>query len=87
RIRNTGDPAVYHMEARETLPPGMEYVPGTTRWRKGAGPWQNGRDPTITGNIWTGYTLKWTEEEVPGLAELRSRQTLEIEFLRAEILK
>ncbi|MCX7844549.1 MAG: hypothetical protein N2507_04350, partial [Candidatus Bipolaricaulota bacterium] len=80
RIRNTGDPAVYRLVVRETLPPGMEYVSGTTRWRKGAGAWQAGADPTITGSPWTGYTLEWTESAVPGLAELRARQTLEIEF-------
>lgn len=75
RIRNTGDPAVYSLVARETLPLGVLYVPGTTRWRKGTGPWQPGGDPTILGS-----TLEWTELEVPGLSELRSRETLEIEF-------
>ncbi|MCR4392674.1 MAG: hypothetical protein NUV94_07975, partial [Candidatus Acetothermia bacterium] len=75
RIRNTGDPAVYSLVARETLPAGILYVPGTTRWRKGSDPWQVGGDPTIVG-----ATLEWTELEVAGLAELRSRETLEIEF-------
>ncbi len=80
RIRNAGDPAVYELVVREALPPGIEYVAGTTRWRKGSGSWQSGSDPTFSGDIWSGYTLEWTETEVPGLAELRSRQTLEIEF-------
>ena len=80
RIRNTGDPAVYQLVVRETLPPGLEYVEGTTRWRKGTGPYNAGDDPAISGDIRSGYTLEWTVTEIPGLAELRSRETLEIEF-------
>ncbi|MBC7222544.1 DUF11 domain-containing protein [Candidatus Bipolaricaulota bacterium] len=79
RIRNSGDPAVYDLVVRETLPPGIAYVPGSTRWRKG-GDWQAGGDPAITGDILSGYTLEWTQIEIPGAAELRSRENLEIEF-------
>ncbi len=79
-IRNAGDPAVYKLVVEETLPPGLEYVPGSTLWWKSGGSWSSGSDPQITGDIFTGYTLTWTKDEIPGLDELRSRQNLEIQF-------
>ncbi len=79
-IRNAGDPAVYHLVAEQTLPPGLEYVPGSSQWRKGGGSWSSGGEPQITGSLDTGYTLVWTESEITGLDDLRSRVTLEIEF-------
>ncbi|MBC7318661.1 DUF11 domain-containing protein, partial [Candidatus Bipolaricaulota bacterium] len=79
-IRNAGDPAVYHLVVEQTLPPGLEYVSGSTQWRKGDGTWTAGGDPQVVGDIYTGYTLTWTESEISGLDELRSRVTLEIQF-------
>ncbi|HEU68943.1 MAG TPA: DUF11 domain-containing protein, partial [Candidatus Acetothermia bacterium] len=73
-IRNTGDPAVYELVVEQTLPPGLQYVPGSTQWQKSGGGWTSGSDPQITGDISTGYTLTWTENEISGLGELCSRQ-------------
>ncbi|MGQ9700557.1 MAG: CARDB domain-containing protein [Candidatus Bipolaricaulaceae bacterium] len=79
-IRNTGDPAVYRLVVEENLPPGLEYISGSTQWRKSGGTWNPGGDPQISGDLLSGYTLTWTEAEIAGLEELRSRNTLEIEF-------
>ena len=79
-IRNAGDPAVYELRVEQTLPPGLEYVSGSTQWRKSGGSWSSGSDPVITGSPLVGYTLTWTKNEIPGLDELRSRQNLEIQF-------
>lgn len=79
-IRNAGDPAVYELVVEQTLPPGLEYVAGSTQWRKSGGSWASGSDPQITGDLYTGYTLTWTKNEILGLGELRSRQNLEIRF-------
>lgn len=79
-IRNAGDPAVYQLVATQTLPPGLAYLSGTTQWRKGGGSWASGGDPTITGDPAVGCTLEWTQNEIPGMDELRSRTTLEIQF-------
>jgi uncharacterized repeat protein (TIGR01451 family) len=76
RIRNSGDPAVYNIVATETLPAGVQYVMGSTQWRIGSGAWISGLDPMGAG---TGV-LTWTSDQVPGLAELLARQTLEIRF-------
>ncbi|MGQ9734128.1 MAG: CARDB domain-containing protein [Candidatus Bipolaricaulia bacterium] len=79
-IKNAGDSAVYDLEASETLPSGISYVSGSTQWRKEGGPWTSGSDPLIGGS-----TLTWTENEVPGLAELGAREKIEIQFnIRAE---
>jgi uncharacterized repeat protein (TIGR01451 family) len=79
-IRNAGDPAVYDLQVQQTLPPGLQYVSGSTLWRKGGGSWSSGSDPVITGDPSVGCTLTWTKNEIPGLDELRSRQNLEIKF-------
>ncbi|MDH7505830.1 MAG: CARDB domain-containing protein [Candidatus Acetothermia bacterium] len=74
-IKNAGDSAVYELEASETLPSGISYVPGSTQWRKGSAPWTPGSDPAIAGS-----TLTWTRDEISGLAELRARETIETQF-------
>jgi len=79
-IRNAGDPAVYELQVQQTLPPGLEYIPGTTQWRKDGGSWTSGGDPIIMGDVNTGYILTWTQTEISGLEELLSRSTLEIQF-------
>lgn len=79
-VRNAGDPAVYDLVAEATLPFGISYVSGSTEWRKSGGSWAAAGDPVILGS-----TLTWTKDEASGLAELRSRQTLDLRFqIRAD---
>ncbi|MEW6216262.1 MAG: CARDB domain-containing protein, partial [Candidatus Bipolaricaulota bacterium] len=79
-VRNAGDPAVYDLAAEATLPFGISYVSGSTEWRKSGGSWAAAEDPDILGS-----TLTWTRDEASGLAELRSRQTLDLRFqIRAD---
>ncbi len=79
-VRNAGDPAVYDLVAEATLPLGISYVSGSAEWRKSGGSWAAAGDPVILGS-----TLTWTKDEVMGLAELRSRQTLDLRFqIRAD---
>ena len=79
-IRNAGDPAVYDLVAEVTLPAGINYVPASSEWRKNGGSWAAAGDPLIVGS-----TLTWTKDEASGLAELRSRQTLDLRFqIRAD---
>lgn len=76
RIRNSGDPAVYNIVARQILPEGIAYVPGTTEWRVvNVIDWVSGGEPSISNG-----ELTWTQDEIDGLEELRSRRTLEIRF-------
>ena len=79
-VRNAGDPTVYHLVDRMVLPPGIEYVPGSTEWQVDGGTWNSGGDPTITGDINTGYTLEWDENAVSGLASLDGGSTIVVRF-------
>lgn len=79
-IRNVGTPAVYSLVARETMPAGLAYVPGSTQWRIDGGVWTVGGDPTITGSLATGYILQWMDIQIVGLTALLSLTTIEIRF-------
>ncbi|HIQ00631.1 MAG TPA: DUF11 domain-containing protein [Anaerolineales bacterium] len=79
-IRNAGDPTAYDLVARMVLPPGLDYVSGSTEWRVDGGGWNTGGDPTTSGDIGTGYTLEWDEIDVAGLSELPGDSTIELRY-------
>ena len=77
-IRNPGQLACYNLQVTETLPAGLPYVPGSTRWRLNGGAW-NGPNAAYDPNP-TNSPLVWTDTEIPGLAAVVPGDTIEIEF-------
>ncbi|MBT7000504.1 MAG: DUF11 domain-containing protein, partial [Prolixibacteraceae bacterium] len=77
-VKNAGQIYTYNLQVTETLPVGLSYVGGTTKWRLNGGGW-NG--PNI---IWdpspTTSPLVWTSAEIPELASLSPGDIIEIEF-------
>ncbi len=77
-LRNAGQAAAYTLLATATLPAGLTYVSGSTRWRLNSGGWNGPHvdyDPSPTTS-----PLVWTKTQIPGLASLDPGSTLEIEF-------
>ncbi|MEW6366480.1 MAG: CARDB domain-containing protein [Acidobacteriota bacterium] len=77
-VKNAGQTTTYNVQLTETLPAGLLYVSGTTRWRLNGGAW-NGPDPAYDPDPTTSPIL-WTPAEIPGLAELDAGDTVEIDY-------
>ncbi|MBP7867408.1 MAG: Ig-like domain repeat protein [Acidobacteria bacterium] len=76
-LRNAGQATCYNAQVTDTLPAGLLYTPGTTRWRLNAGAW-NGPNAAYDPNP-TVSPLRWTSSEIPAMAVLNPGDTLEIE--------
>ena len=77
-LRNAGQVTCYNLQVTETLPAGLLYVTGTTRWRLNSGVW-NG--PNVAYDpVPTTSPLVWTKTQIPGLATSNPGDTIEIEF-------
>ncbi len=77
-LRNAGQVTTYNQVVNATLPDGLIYVPGTTRWRFNGGAWNGpaaGYDPDPASS-----PLQWSSAQIPDLAQLMPGDTLEIEF-------
>jgi uncharacterized repeat protein (TIGR01451 family) len=77
-LRNAGQATVYNAQATVTLPAGLTYVPGSTRWRLNGGGWNGPNvayDPSPTVS-----PLRWTSTQIAGLATLAPGDTLEIDY-------
>ena len=77
-LRNAGQIFTYNLQVTETLPPGLLYISGSTRWRHNGGPWNGPNviyDPSPTTS-----PLVWTSTEIPILASAAPGDTIEIEF-------
>ena len=77
-LRNAGQTTNYNSQVTVTLPAGLLYPSGTTRWRLNSGAWNGPHvdydpNPTIS-------PLKWTKNEISGLAALDPGDAVEIEF-------
>jgi len=77
-LRNSGQTHVYNLRVTETLPAGMLYVAGTTRWNLNGGTW-NGPNAAYDPNPAVS-PLQWTSTEITDLADLAPGDTLTIEF-------
>ncbi len=77
-LRNAGQTACYNGQVTETLPAGLRYVSGTTRWRVNGGAW-NGPDAAYDPNP-TVSPLRWTATGIPGLAVLNPGDTLDVDY-------
>ncbi|MCK4760807.1 MAG: DUF11 domain-containing protein [Candidatus Aminicenantes bacterium] len=77
-LRNAGQTTCYNLQISEALPPGLTYVPGTTRWQVNGTGW-NGPAPVYDPNP-TASPLIWTTSEIPGLAVSDPGDTIDIEF-------
>jgi len=75
-IRNAGQTACYNVQVTETLPPGLPFQSGSTRWRLNSGGW-NGPDAAYNPNP-TVSPLVWSKNEIPALASLDPGDTMEI---------
>ncbi len=77
-VRNAGQTTCYNVELTETLPTGLVYVSGSTRWRVNGGAWNGPHmdyDPDSINS-----PLRWTKAEIPALAALVSGDTVELDF-------
>jgi len=77
-LRNAGQTTNYDLQATVTLPSGLSYVSGSTRWRLNGGPW-SGPAGTYDPNPTTS-PLAWTSTEMPALASLDPGDQIEIEY-------
>jgi uncharacterized repeat protein (TIGR01451 family) len=77
-LRNAGQVTVYDLEITETLPGGMLYESGSTRWRINEGVW-NGPNASYDPNPTTS-PLVWSSTEIAGLASMEPGDKIEIEF-------
>ncbi|TFG85653.1 MAG: DUF11 domain-containing protein, partial [Chromatiales bacterium] len=77
-LKNAGQTTCYNLEITETLPAGLTYVSGTTRWRLNSGAWNGPNaayDPSPTTS-----PLRWTSTEIPGLATANPGDVIEIDY-------
>jgi len=77
-LRNAGQVTCYNLQVTETLPPNLNYVAGSTRWRLNGGAW-NGPDAAYDPSPVTS-PLVWTSTEIAGLGSADPGDTIEIEF-------
>ncbi len=77
-LRNAGQTTAYNSQLTATLPAGLLYTSGSTRWRLNSGAW-NGPHVDYDPNPAVS-PLVWTKSEIPGLAVLNPGDTIEIEF-------
>jgi len=77
-LRNAGQTTCYNLQITETLPAGLTYIPGTTRWRKNGGAW-NGPNAAFDPNP-TVSPLVWTSSQISGLSVANPGDTIEIQY-------
>ncbi len=77
-LRNAGQTTCYNLQITETLPAGLGYVPGSTRWRLNGGGW-NGPNAAYDPNPTTS-PIVWRSAQIPALASIDPGDTIEIEF-------
>ncbi len=81
-LKNAGQIFTYNLQVTETLPAGLTYVPGSTRWRATVGgvvgAW-NGPNAAFDPSPTTS-PLVWTSTEIPQLASAAPGDIIEIEF-------
>ena len=77
-LKNAGQTTCYNLQVTETLPTGLLYVSGSTRWRLNGGSW-NGPNAAYDPNP-TVSPLKWTSTQIPGLATSDPGDTIEIDY-------
>ena len=77
-VRNAGQTTCYDVQLTETLPSGLVYVSGSTRYRVNSGGWI-GPDPAHDPNP-ANSPLVWTSSEIPALAALDPGDTVELDF-------
>ncbi|MBN2834398.1 MAG: DUF11 domain-containing protein [Candidatus Delongbacteria bacterium] len=74
-IRNTGHVSLYNLQVKETIPNGMNYKIGSSKWSL------NGVDKGVCGNPTIATTnLTWTSNEISDLSELKTDETIIISF-------
>lgn len=82
-IKNSGQITAYNFDIQETFPAGLLYVANSTRWRLytgGAwGSW-NGPSAGLYNPNPAISPIRWTKNEIPGLATLQPGERIEIEF-------
>jgi len=77
-LKNAGQTTCYELQVTETLPPGLLYVSGSTRWQLNSEGWNGPNaayDPSPTAS-----PLVWTSTEIAALASVDPGDTIEIEF-------
>ena len=77
-LKNSGQTTCYNLQLTATLPAGLLYIPGTTRWRLNGGGWNGPNaayDPSPTVS-----PLQWTSTQISGLATLNPGDTIEVEY-------
>jgi uncharacterized repeat protein (TIGR01451 family) len=77
-LRNAGQTTCYNLQLSESLPAGLLYIPGSTRWRLNGGGW-NGPDAAYDPSPATS-PIAWTSTQIPGLAVADPGDTIELEF-------
>jgi len=77
-LKNAGQTTCYNLQITETLPAGLLYVTGSTRWRLNGGGW-NGPNAAYDPNP-TVSPLNWTKTEIPGLATSNPGDVIEIDY-------
>ena len=77
-LKNAGQTTCYNLQITETLPVGLTYVSGTTRWRLNGGAW-NGPNAAYDPSPITS-PLQWTRTEIAGLATANPGDVIEIEY-------
>ena len=77
-VKNAGQTTVYNVVLNQSLPVGMSFVAGSTRWRLNGGAWNGpgaGYDPNPATS-----PLEWSSAEISGLASLSPGDVLQIEY-------
>ncbi|MCS7061955.1 MAG: hypothetical protein RMN25_12440, partial [Anaerolineae bacterium] len=86
-VRNGGLLTVYDARITQTLPPGVNYVPGSTQYVTGTGAtpplvgWVPGGEPQVITGSW-GIHLVWTTTQIADLQTIPPRSTV---FLRFDV--
>ena len=77
-FKNVGQTTCYNLQITETLPSGLTYIDGSTRWRLNSGAW-NG--PNASYNPFgTTSPIVWTGTEIPALRSLSPGDEIEVEL-------
>jgi len=79
-LRNAGQTTCYNLQITENLPAGLNYIPGSTRWRLNGAPWNGPNaayDPVVSGSP---EQLDWSSAQIAGLAVSNPGDTIEIEY-------
>jgi uncharacterized repeat protein (TIGR01451 family) len=77
-LRNAGQVTCYDLETTVTLPAGMVYESGTTRWRVNSGAW-NGPNASYDPDPTTS-PLVWSSGEIPDLASMDPGDRIDLEY-------